>query len=255
MPMRRCKWIVTAISACMLVSCGGGTPESKKEPAAPTPAPAVVADAGTISGKVAFTGTKPAPKALSMDATPACAKMHKEPVMSEDAIVNANGTLKNAFVYIKSGLAKKEYPTPPAGKIDQNGCVYSPHVIGVLVNQQIEISNSDDTNHNIHPLPRINREWNESQPPKGELKVKTFAKEELPPFMMKCNIHPWMRAWVGVSSHPFFAITGDDGSFTLKDVPPGEYTLEVWHERFGTQEIKVKVEPKGTASADFSLKG
>jgi hypothetical protein len=250
---------LAAAATALLVSCGGGgSPEAKKE-ATPTPAAtAPAADPGTlgsITGKVSFAGAKPAPRTLSMDATPMCAKMHKEPVLAEDAMINANGTLKNAFVYIKSGLPQREYPTPTASvKLDQVGCVYTPHVVGIMVNQPLEIHNSDEINHNIHPMPKINREWNESQPPKGEVKVKTFPKEELPPILFKCNVHPWMRAWVGVSSHPFFAVTGDDGTFTLKDVPPGDYTLEVWQERFGTQEIRVKVEPKQTQTADVTFK-
>ena len=253
----RIKMFFAALSTALLISCGGGSESAKKEaPAAPAAPPADPATLGTIQGKIAFTGDKPAPKTLSMDATPACARMHSGPVYAEDVILNPNGTLKNAFIYIKSGLAAKEYPAPMTSvKLDQQGCMYIPHVLGLMVNQPLEISNSDETNHNIHPLPKINREWNESQPPKGDVKVKTFPKEELPPILFKCNIHPWMRAWVGVSSHPFFAITGDDGSFTIKDVPAGEYTLEVWQERYGTQEMKVKVEPKQTITADFTYKG
>ncbi len=246
------------LAAALLISCGGGggSESAKKEPVAAPAAPVDPATLGVIQGKVAFTGAKPAPKVLSMDATPACARMHTGPVYSEDVVLNGNGTLKNAFIYIKSGLPQREYPTPMTSvKIDQKGCVYTPHVVGVMVNQPLEISNSDDTNHNIHPMPKINREWNESQPPKGDVKVKTFPKEELPPILFKCNIHPWMRAWVGVSSHPFFAITGDDGTFTIKDVPAGEYTLEVWQERYGVQELKIKVEPKQSVTADFTYKG
>ena len=247
------------LAATVLISCGGGGGTERKEKKVESVAPAPAADPatlGTIQGKVAFTGAKPAPKVLSMDATPACARMHSGPVYAEDVVINANGTLKNAFVYIKSGLAAREYPTPTTGvKLDQKGCVYTPHVVGVMVNQPLEISNSDDTNHNIHPMPKVNREWNESQPPKGDVKVKTFPKEELPPILFKCNIHPWMRAWVGVSSHPFFAVTGEDGTFTIKDVPAGEYTLEVWQERYGVQEIKIKVEPKQAVTADFTYKG
>jgi hypothetical protein len=253
------KMIFAPLAAAMLISCGGGEVAEKKEKKlvqTEVSAPADPATLGTIQGKVAFTGAKPAPKVLSMDATPACARMHTGPVHAEDVVLNANGTLKNAFVYIKSGLAAREYPTPSTGvKLDQKGCVYSPHIVGLMVNQPLEISNSDDTNHNIHPMPKINREWNESQPPKGDVKVKTFPKEELPPILFKCNIHPWMRAWVGVSSHPFFAITADDGTFTIKDVPAGEYTVEVWQERYGVQELKIKVEPKQAVTAEFTYKG
>ncbi|MBL8177505.1 MAG: DUF2012 domain-containing protein [Bryobacterales bacterium] len=252
------KMFFVPLAAAMLLSCGGGGSETKEKKAASTEAapPVDPSTLGSIQGKVAFTGAKPEPKVLSMDATPACARMHQGPVYAEDVVINSNGTLKNAFVYIKSGLAPREYPVPSSAvKLDQRGCIYTPHVVGVMVNQTLEIANSDDTNHNIHPMPKINREWNESQPPKGDLKVKSFPKEELPPILFKCNIHPWMRAWVGVSSHPFFAVTGDDGSFTIKDVPAGEYTLEVWQERYGVQEMKIKVEAKQAATADFSYKG
>ncbi len=253
------KMFFVPLAAAFLISCGGGggSESSGKQPAsAPPAAPADPATLGTIQGKVAFTGAKPEPKPLSMDATPACARMHTGPVYSEDVVLNANGTLKNAFIYIKSGLPEREYPTPTASvKLDQKGCIYTPHVVGLMVNQTLEISNSDDTNHNIHPMPKINREWNESQPPKGDVKIKSFPKPELPPILFKCNIHPWMRAWVGVSSHPFFAVTGDDGTFTIKDVPAGEYTLEVWQERYGVQELKIKVEARQTTTADFTYKG
>jgi Carboxypeptidase regulatory-like domain len=255
------KLYTLAIVTALLVSCGGGTSESKKaEPPPPTAAPAAppadAATLGTIKGKVAFSGTKPTPKIISMDATPACARQHQGPIYAEDVVINPNGTLKNAMVYIKSGLPQKEYPAPTTPvKLDQKGCEYIPHVMALMVNQNLEITNSDPTNHNIHPLPRINREWNESQPPQGDVKTKAFSKEELPPILFKCNVHPWMRAWVGVSSHPFIAVTGDDGTFELKDVPAGEYTLEVWQERYGTQEMKVKVEPKQVQTADFTYKG
>src|SRR5262249_55955173 len=106
----------------------------------------------------------------------------------------------------------------------------------------------------VHPLPRINQEWNESQPPKGDVKTKRFSQEEFPPILFKCNVHPWMRAWVAVVSHPFFGVTGDDGSFTLRDVPAGEYTVQAWHEKYGTQELQVKVEAKQTQTADFTFK-
>ncbi|HUQ95093.1 MAG TPA: carboxypeptidase regulatory-like domain-containing protein [Bryobacteraceae bacterium] len=240
----------------LLAGCGGGSPEVKKEPAPAAPSAAAdPAFTGSVSGKVVFTGTKPAPRALSMDATPACARMHNGPVYAEDAVIASDGGLKNVFVYIKAGLPKRDYPVPSTAiKLDQNGCIYVPHVLGVMVNQPLEISNSDSTNHNIHPLPKINREWNESQPPKGDLKVKTFPKEEVPPILFKCNVHPWMRAWVGVVSHPYFGVTADDGTFSLKDVPAGEYTVEAWHERFGVKEVKLKVEPKGSAAADFTFK-
>jgi len=255
----KCVFCFALLGIGLLTGCGGGGGSEKKEPAAPAPAAATVkvdpATAGSLSGKVLFTGEKPKPQPLSMDATPACARMHEKPALSEDVVVNDNGTLRNVFIHVKSGLPEGDWPVPTTPvKMDQVGCIYVPHVVGVMVNQPIEISNSDSTNHNIHPLPKLNREWNESQPPKGEVKVKKkFDKEEIM-VRFKCNVHPWMVAWVGVVSHPFFAVTGADGSFSIKDLPPGEYTLEAWHERYGTQEIKVKVDPKQSQSAEFTFK-
>jgi len=247
------------VAILLVAACGGAKEEAKKEapaaaPAASAPA-ASDADAGSITGKISFAGAAPAPKNISMDATPACSRQHSTPPKSEEVIVGAGGTLKNVFVYIKAGLPAKEWPAPSeAVVLDQNSCIYKPHVIGVMVNQEIEIRNSDPTNHNVHPLPKVNREWNESQAPKSDPKRKSFPREEVM-IAIKCNVHPWMRSYVGVVNHPFHAVSGDDGSFTIKGVPPGEYTVEAWHEKFGVQESKVTVAPKESKSADFSFKG
>ncbi len=257
-------WISCAIvSGLVLVHCGGTKDQSEskapKEEATKTAAgaPAAVdtANAGNISGKVAFTGSKPPMARIDMSSNPVCARAHSAAVVSEQVIVNDNGTLRNAFVWIKSGLPEKQY-APPTGtvKLDQEGCQYKPHVLAVMTNQEIEIVNSDATNHNIHPLPKVNREWNESQPPKGDNKKKTFAREEVM-IPVKCNVHNWMRAYIGVVGHPYFAVTGDDGSFTLKDVPPGDYTVEAWHEKYGTKEMKITVGAKESKTADFSFGG
>jgi hypothetical protein len=248
--------ILAVAPALFLGACGGSAPTEAKKEAAPAPAAAPVdeASAATIEGKITFAGTPPGMRAISMDATPACARAHSTPQKSEEVIVAKDGSLKNAFVYVKAGLPDRQWPAPASpAKLDQKGCIYNPHVLGVMVNQPIEVSNSDPTNHNIHPLPKVNREWNESQAPGTDPKVKEFAREEIM-VPVKCNIHPWMRTYIGVVSHPFFAVSGDDGAFSIKGLPPGEYTLEAWHERFGTQEIKVKVGAKETGKADFAFK-
>ena len=167
--------------------------------------------------------------------------------------MNGNGTLANAFVWLKEGVPEGRW-TPPAkpAVLDQKGCLYEPHVIGVVIGQPVEFRNSDGTNHNIHPLPQKNQEWNESEPPKSEGKMKTFDREEVM-IPVKCNIHPWMRAYIGVVRHPFFAVTGDDGTFTIKGVPPGNYTVEVWHEKYGRKDVKVAVAAKESKTVDFTL--
>ena len=246
-----------AVAALFLASCGSKE-EAKKEdtaaPAAAAPAAAVdEANGATITGKVNFTGDKPVMRTIDMSANPACARAHTTAQKSEEVIINDNGTVRNAFVWIKAGLPDRQWPTPTTPvSIEQEGCMYKPHVLAVMTNQPIEIKNDDPTNHNIHPLPKINQEWNESQPPKGDPKTKSFPREEVM-IPVKCNVHPWMRAYIGVVSHPFFAVTGDDGSYTIKGLPPGNYTLEVWHEKYGTKDIPVTVAPKESKTQDFTL--
>lgn len=252
------KFFPAALAGLLvLASCGGGAkPEDARPEAAKAPPAASISpeDAATITGKVTFSGEKPVTKTISMDAVPACASQHQGPIPAEDTVVNGNGTLKNVFVYVKSGLPSRQWPVPQSPvTMDQKGCFYTPRVLGIMVGQDLEISNNDPSMHNIHPMPKNNKEWNTSQAPKGDKIVRQFDKEDVMiPF--KCNVHPWMRAYLGVLSHPFFAVTGDDGTFTLKGLPPGDYTLEAWHEKLGTQEIKVTVAAKDSKSADFAFK-
>ena len=248
------------VSALLLVGCGSkeGAETSNKKEEAPAAAAAVIdeANAATVTGKVSFTGDKPTMRTIDMSANPACAREHTGgPQKSEEVVVNDNGTLRYVFVWVKQGVPDRQWPTPATKiELDQKGCMYTPHVIGLMTGQNFEIKNNDPTNHNIHPLPRINQEWNQSQPPKGEPLTKSFAREEVM-IPVKCNVHPWMRSYIGVVSHPFFAVTGDDGTFTIKGLPPGNYTIEAWHEKYGTQDLPVTVAPKESKTLDFSFKG
>jgi hypothetical protein len=255
------SWILVGLACALtLAGCGGG--EEKKEvakaPETPAAAPAAAVDdasAATITGKVKFEGTPSAPKNLDMSATPACAKAHTSPAKTEDVVAASDGSLKYAFVYVKSGLPDKTWPVPATSvTLDQKGCMYQPHVIGVMTGQNIEVKNSDPTNHNIHPLPKTNQEWNESQPPGSEPKMKSFPREEIA-IPVKCNIHPWMRSYISVLPHPFHAVTADDGTFTIKGLPPGTYTVTVWHEKYGSVDQQVTVGAKESKSVDFALKG
>ncbi|MBZ5623030.1 MAG: carboxypeptidase regulatory-like domain-containing protein [Acidobacteriia bacterium] len=258
-------WIgVGVVCAMTLVSCGGGADKTEERKVADAGAPAAggaaatpdEANGGTITGKVVFEGTKPTAKTIDMSAVPFCMRAHASgPQKTEDVIVNDNGTLKYAFVWIKSGLPDTNWQLPATPvMLDQNGCMYRPHMIGVRAGQNIDIKTSDATNHNIHPQPTVNQDWNESQAPGSEDKMKTFPRQEVM-IPVKCNIHPWMRAYIGVVSHPFFAVTGDDGTFTLKGLPPGTYTVEVWHEKYGTQDQTVTVGAKESKTQDFTIKG
>ncbi|OGU47537.1 MAG: hypothetical protein A3H45_01045 [Ignavibacteria bacterium RIFCSPLOWO2_02_FULL_55_14] len=211
-----------------------------------------IASAGDVTGKVAFAGTPPKGSPLQMTADPVCKKAHTKPVTGEDVVVNKNGTLRNVIVYVKSGL--KGSFTAPKDKLvfDQMGCLYTPHVLSLMVGQELEVRNSDATLHNVHSLSKANPQFNNAQPMKGMKMTKTFAKEET--FKVKCEVHPWMGAYIGVFNHPYHAVTGDDGSFTIKGLPAGEYTIEAWHEKYGTKTATVKVDASGKATVDFSYK-
>ncbi len=213
------------------------------------------ATAGSISGKVLFKGKKPLPKRVDMDEDPQCAKLHKSAVFDAPVLVNKNGTLANVFVYVKQGLEGKQFE-PPAEPVtmDQKGCWFEPRVLGIQTGQPFRVTNSDPVTHNIHPRPKANREWNQSQPPGETPLMRKFIRQEVM-FRVKCNIHPWMRAWIGVVDSPYFAVTGEDGSFELKNLPPGNYTIEAWQEELGMRQQQVSVAPSGKTAAEFTFMG
>ncbi len=209
---------------------------------------------GNVTGKVNFKGTAPKPTAIKMNADAKCVSMHKgQTVNSEQLVDNSNNTIQWAFIYVKSGLpAGKKYPAPKtAAKIDQNGCMYSPHIQGVMTGQQIEITNSDGTLHNIHALPKNSAQFNIAQPKQGMKTTKSFDKAEQM-VKLKCEVHNWMASYIGVMDNPFFAVSDDKGNFEIKDLPPGDYELVAWHEKLGEATAKVKVTDKG-ATADFTF--
>lgn len=210
--------------------------------------------AGDVSGKVSFGGKAPAMPRLRMDADRFCRSVHRQPVSSEEVVVNKNGTLKNVLVYVKEGLTGKKFDSPKEKALfDQEGCVYIPHVLGVQTGQEVVIQNSDNTLHNVHTLSTKNPSFNAGQPIKGHKLAKKFEKPET--FKVKCDVHSWMGAYIGVFSHPFFAVTNDDGSFAIKGLPAGEYTLEAWHEKYGTQTLKVSVGASDKKSVEFKYSG
>ncbi len=217
---------------------------------------ALAADTASITGTVQFEGTPPKRRKIETDADPVCASMHAtKPLLTEDVIVNTNGTLRNVFVYVKKGLEGKTFPVPKTPVIiDQKGCDYHPHVFGMMAHQLLLVRNSDDTLHNIHAMPNRNAEFNRGQPA-GSVDLKeTFSQPEVM-VHFKCDVHPWMSAYVGVLDHPFYAVTGDDGTFSLQGLPPGEYVIEAWHEKYGTQDATVKVGAGETKTVSFTFKG
>ena len=231
--------------------CGEKKEEAAKQPAAETAQPTATGD---IAGKVSFTGTAPKSSALRMNADPVCVKQHTEPVYGQVVVVNNNGTLKYVLVFIKEGLGSSSYPTPSDTVIfDQKGCMYTPHVLGIQVGQDFEVRNSDPTLHNVHSLSKENPTFNLAQPKQGMKFFRKFEKPEV--FHIKCEVHNWMSAYVGVFNHPFYAVTGEDGTFVIKGIPEGEYTVEAWHEKYGSQTMKVKVAAGPTATVDFTYQG
>jgi plastocyanin len=212
------------------------------------------ADGSGISGKIYFKGKAPELRPISMDKDPVCASEQSGTVLPEDGRVNANGTLPNAFVYISKGTGNLTVKAPPNSvTLTQRGCIYQPHVLGVQVGQPLQVVTVDPTAHNIHvSANKGNRDWNVTQQP-GTTSVNTKFSQPAVMIPVHCNIHPWMEAFIGVVTNPYFAVTGDDGSFTIKNVPPGDYTLSVWTSTFGTQEHAVTVRAGESASADFTF--
>ncbi len=205
-----------------------------------------------IVGKVIFKGEKPAEKPIKMDADPKCAEQYPEMPTTKHFVLNEDGTLQNVFVYVKEGITGK-YDPPKDAKVvlDQHGCWYSPMVFGVQVGQKFIIRNDDDTLHNVHAMPKKNREFNVGMPMKGMQIKKKFKKPEVM-VKFKCDVHPWMFAYVGVLPHPFFDTTDENG-FEIDRLPAGEYVLEAWHKKLGTVTKKVTVKEGETKEVDFVM--
>jgi plastocyanin len=216
--------------------------------------PAVASAASSVSGTVTFTGKAPSIKPLAMDADPACAKKHSAPVASEALVLGSGNTMGNIIVWVSKGLpAGKTYPAPKTPVVlDQKGCQYVPHAQGIMVGQPYKILNSDGILHNVHSLPKVNRQFNKPMPPSLKETSTTFEKPE-PVFQIKCDVHPWMTAYVGVFTHPFYSVTSTDGKFTLSGLDAGTYEITAWHERLGTQTASVTVGAADKKTQDFKF--
>lgn len=275
------KWLgfaaITVLVALplTLVACGPGgeeAPAPSGEEAAPAPAPApaggeAAAEVGagyaeiaalqegdaTITGTVTYVGQVPNLPPIAMDADPTCVEKHGgQPVPSEALVLGDGNTMANVFVQVKDTFAQGDYPVPSTPVvIDQLGCLYHPHVVGMLAGQELQFVNSDGILHNVHGTPKDNREFNVGMPGNPQPHSVTLNQPELY-VPVKCDVHPWMSAYVGVMTHPYFQVTDDGGTFSIH-VPAGTYTIEAWHEKLGTRDQEVTVGAGETATVDFQF--
>jgi len=256
--MTKKAWIamlgLLSLGFLLLVGCSKKeTPEAQPAaaPAAAQPAatPIDPNTVATVSGTVKLDGAAPKAAKIDMSQDPACKGTN-----TAETIVADNGNVANVFVYVKDGLGSRTFDVPTAAvTIDQQGCKYHPHVLGVMAGQNIDIKNDDPTTHNIHPTPADNREWNESQPPQAAPIEKSFAREEIM-LPVKCNQHPWMRMYINVVKSPFYAVTDSSGKYEIKGLPPGDYTLAFVQEKLGEQDQKVTLAAKDSKTVDMTFK-
>ena len=251
------KWF--AMAAAVAFGCGGGdggADAGADSGAAADDAPAVeAAPAGTasISGTVSFAGAAPAGTEIDMSEEPACAEKHSSTPMAYSARVGDGGGLADVFVYVKEGLEGQTFAAPAsAAVLDQDGCEYRPHVLGVMVGQDVMIRNSDPVLHNINTQPTENRGFNISQPREGMESSRSFNTAEVM-IPVKCDVHGWMNAYIGVVANPYYAVSAADGSFTISGLPAGDYTIEAWHPTLGASTMSVTVGDGEAGTADFSF--
>lgn len=239
----------------LLVVASAGCGDAGSDPA---PAPAAEAPPteplgnSTIAGAARYDGDLPRFQPLNMEADPACAAKHTEPVFPEILAVDEQAGLANVLVYVADNLPPGPYPLAEPPVIDQVGCRYTPHVAGIMVGQELLVLNSDELLHNVHSLSEVNAPFNRAMP--GAIKRATFSfTDEEPAFRIKCDVHPWMSTYLAVFSHPYFAVTGPDGSFEIPGLPAGTYTIEAWHERLGTMRSGVTLLDGLTATVDLTF--
>jgi hypothetical protein len=226
----------------------------RSESGCDTPRPATPLDretAGRITGTVAFQGAPPPMKTITFGGDAQCAAAHSGPVLTGDALVR-DGRVENAFVYVKDGLGGRTFAIPDKPvTVDQAGCLYAPHVAGGQTCQPVQFVNSDGVLHNVHGTPKNSPPWNFGMAVRGSQRAVRVPKPEVM-IEIRCDVHPWMRAYLGVLDHPYFAVTGADGRFTLADLPPGDYVVESWHERFGMREARVTIGPREAKDVSFT---
>jgi len=273
MSLRKYLTLLFCLTLLLAVACGGGkevvdekdlgeddqakqaeTATAAEGTPAPAAAVAVSADAATVAGVVKLEGVAPKMPTIQMSADSYCQSQHATPQSDEEVIVGAGGELANVIVFVKAVPGNYPPPATPA-VLDQHGCMYHPHVSAVQVNQPVEIKNSDSTLHNVHAMPTVNSQFNVGQPVQGMVSTKKFDKAEITPFKIKCDVHGWMKSYMVVLPHPFHSVSAMDGTFSIANLPPGNYTLVAWHEKYGTQEQQITVGPKEQKQVTFTFKG
>jgi plastocyanin len=247
------RWLIaTVVTVGVLAVACGGAQQPKQEPAAAKVVtnPVDPATAGNVTGHVRLDGAAPPNQPIKTASDPNC----KVAISTESYVVGSDGALANVFVYVKDGLGNRVFPVPDTPVVlSQKNCTYQPHVFGIQVGQTLDILSEDETLHNVHAVPMANQEFNVGQPGVGVRNQHVFStKEVMVPF--KCDVHRWMSAFVGVVDHPFFAVSAADGSFSLKGLPPGTYTVEAVHEKLGTQTQTVTIGEKETRDLAFTFK-
>lgn len=252
-PVLRLLACAALCTAAIGAACGGGASEESAATTTAAPVTNAVdpATVGAITGTVTLQGTPPPNPTINMSSDPYCMKLG---TATTPVFVVSEGGLENVFIYVKDGLGTMKFPVPATPVVlDQKGCAYTPRVFGIQVGQSLDIVNSDETLHNIHALPMANREFNRGQALQGMKYTTTFtAPEVMLPF--KCDVHKWMNAWVGVLEHPFYAVSGKAGAFSLSGLPPGTYTIEAWHEKLGAQTQQVTIGAKESKLISFVFK-
>jgi plastocyanin len=255
---------LSIVTLSLMVLLGGCSSKVKTaNPGTAVPAPVYfnvdAATAGSVTGTIHFAGKRPAVgPAIDMSNEPACVEAHHGKAHDESLMVSGKGDVgdvANAFVYVKSGLEGKTFAVPSTPVvIDQRGCWFHPRVMGIQVGQMLQVVNSDPVTHNIHPMAQVNRDWNHSQGAGDPPLARKFVKPEIM-IPVKCNIHSWMHAWIGAVDSPYFAVSDENGTFSITNIPPGTYTLAVWQEKLGTQERTITVDAQARVTANFMFSG
>ena len=244
------RLLLAFFSLALVVGCSGHR-DNESSPPAPTVDPAT---AGSVVGAVTFQGSPPPGKTIDMSASPACAQANPKPELVPVVVSGENGALADVVVYVKDGLGNYRFDVPAeTAVLQQKNCMYEPHVVALMTSQPFEVQNNDPTMHNVHPMPKHNRQWSNSQPAGSAALHETFAHAEFA-MPVLCNVHPWMRALVFVFDHPYYSVTARDGNFALKNLPPGTYTIEAWHETLGVQDQAVTIAPHESKTIVFTFR-